>query len=147
MMTMSKLAIGCVAAFLLGGLIARECDERAGPVLWKIHTNTLVQVRTQSRLLKVPTTPEGMAELLDEINGYRTAPGWIASSNGRAWAGLQARAWSAEYAVDYIPAIWQVGLWAGYGGAGAYVSRQVGPVRLGLLAGYGVVAGMAGVDW
>lgn len=142
-----KTLVGCIAAFLLGGLIARECDDRPVPILWRVHTNSLVQVRTQSRILKIPTTPEGMAALVDELNGYRTGPGWIDSSNGRAWAGLQARAWSASYAVDYLPAVWQAGLWAGYGGAGVYVSRQVGPVRLGVLAGYGVVAGMAGMDW
>ena len=140
--------LAMVAAFLAGGAIARECADRdSGEPVVRIETNTLVQIRTQNRLLKVPTEPEELAALVAELNGYRTGPGWIQSSNRKIYAGLQARAWAADYAVDYLPALWQAGLWAGYGGAGGYVSRKLGPVRVGVLAGYGVVAGMAGVDF
>ena len=135
------------AGFLAGGATVKECGPQAVPGEVRIETNTIVQVRTQARIVKVPTDPAEMAALVDELNGYRTGPGWIQSSNRRIYAGLQARAWAADYAVDAIPASWQGGLWAGYGGAGGYVSRKVGPVRLGVLAGPGIVAGMAGIDW
>lgn len=135
------------AGFLAGGATIKECGPQYVPGEVRIETNTIVQIRTQARIVRVPTNPAEMAALVDELNGYRTGPGWIAASNRRVWAGLQARAWAADYAVDTIPVLWQVGLWAGYGGAGAYVSRKVGPVRLGVLAGYGVLAGSIGLDW
>jgi hypothetical protein len=135
-----------LAGFLVGGWLVREC---AAPISGevRIETNTLVQVLTQARILRVPTDPAGMAALVDELNGYRTGPGWLASSNRRVWAGLQARAWAADYATDADPVLWQAGLWAGTGGAGGYAARRIGPGWLGIWAGYGGAGLMAGATW
>lgn len=53
------------------------------------------------------------AALLQSVNDYRTASGWISSSNDRIWAGLSNRVWSAPYETsDYRH---EVTLWAGAG--------------------------------
>jgi len=61
--------------------------------------------------------------LWELANEYRTAPGWIASSNSRIWAGLHDRVWSAPYT---LPPAYKhnVNVWAG-GGFGASYTRTI----------------------
>lgn len=65
------------------------------------------------------------AALLISLNAYRTNPGWIASSNGRIWAGLfgatdgEGRIWSADYELpDELKN--ELTVWAGQGWGVSY---------------------------
>lgn len=87
------------------------------------------------------------AALLHAVNDYRTAPGWIAASNDRIWAGLSNRMWSAPY--DLPDHRHEVTIWAGQGIGLGYQYQLFDHWSVGGLLLYSgeQVSGLAGVGY
>jgi len=103
-----------VAGWVIALTLAAVLYFRAAPASIDIGA-----VRQDVRLDPLPMSASSQPlMLLDAVNAYRTAPGWIASSNARIYAGLVDRVWSAPYAVQQ-PYRHAISVW---GGAGAGVS-------------------------
>lgn len=136
-------AIGLLAGLWLG---TQGHPPASGEL--QILTNTLVQIKTQDRIVRIPTTAAGVAAVVDEVNWFRTEPGWIRLAPGRIHAGLGDR---REWVVDYLlpePPRWQVGIVAGPGilaGIGQY--RFTERLWAGAVLGYGIAAGVVGMGW
>jgi hypothetical protein len=93
-----------------------------GPTVYRTLTNYVTNRAELSNLVA----------RMQELDRFRTAPGWIAATNNRLWAGVGPRWWSAEY--DISPPSNIVGGYAGTG-AGAFYLRRLGRWYVGGIAG------------
>lgn len=127
------LMLTCLAVFFL--------RDGSGSSEVRIKTNTIKQIVTLPPVKimehvtnEIIRTNTFVIFVTDELNKYRTLPGWIASSNRRIYAGLYQRAWSVEYdaPADYKN---RVTVWAG-SGLGVSFQRDVGRLGGGVLVIY-----------
>ena len=86
--------IGLALGMLWGGMCADK-DTIHKPIY--IKPDTLVQVKTQERIIHYAQAD--VPGIVEELNEYRTAPGWIDVRGDRIHAGLVAREWSIEYGI------------------------------------------------
>lgn len=138
------IVLFAVAAGWLIGSQSPPGSPESGTVT--IRTQTLTQIKTVERIVRIPTDPKEVGALVDELNLYRQSPGWITCKGRWVYAGLVAREWMAEYQLPEPPR-WQAGLVAGPGVVAAAVSYRLGPVWAGGILGYGIAAGSVGMQW
>jgi hypothetical protein len=130
-----------IVAFL-GGVFWSACQQDGtDPII--IKPETIVQVRTQDRI--VYADPQKLQFYVDELNKYRTLPGWITTQSNRIHAGLYLREWSVEYST---PARYKNTLYI-FGGSmwGAGYLRSLGRFSVGGVASTGGVGISAGYNF
>lgn len=138
----AALLAGVLVGFVIGPCFAPDSAER-GTVT--IRTNTITQTKTVERIVKVPTTASEIEAIVEELNRYRQDAGWLRINGSRVYAGLVAREWYAE--IDVSREMWHAAAIIGPGAVGALIQRRVGPVWLGVAAGYSFACVSAGVAW
>lgn len=146
------------AAILVGGAV--YVVERVAPQdKQRVEVKTVYQdrvlpgvdravYRTLTNYVTNTTELSNLVTRMQELDKYRTLPGWIATSNDRIHAGLVARSWSAEYRVNERNNI--AGAVAGSVLGGMYM-RRVGVWWVGGVAGVadgrGQVSALAALSW
>ena len=120
-----------ITGFLLGAVLTALLMSifAPGKTIDRIYIkpDTLVQVRTQDRIISY--RPADVPGYIDELNDYRTAPGWIDIRGDRIHAGLVEREWFIEYGITRKKN--SVSIYAG-SVYGIGYSRQIGRFGLGL---------------
>lgn len=140
METILKISGFVITAMALGFILG-TCQNREGeqiPIV--VRPETIVQIRTQDRIILA--NPDKLQYYVDELNKYRTMPGWTSTSSNRIHAGLYKREWSIEYYTlpKYYNTVFAIGgqQW------GAGYLRSIGRFSLGGIVtteGAGVAAG------
>jgi len=140
-MTTSKwLALsGWLAAAALGAiLLARPAPQAL----------TVGEARQDVSLAPLPIAMTNEPIILWQYaNEYRAAPGWIAASNDRIYAGLADRAWSAPYALPSYRH--EISVYAGSGLGVGYTYLIGGRLPIGgaLMYAGGEVQAFASAGW
>jgi len=104
---------GWIIAAILAVLLIRESCGSSGGIRIGVTRQDIV-------LTNLPTSwTNRPGEILDMVNEYRTANGWIALTNDRIYAGLVDRVWSAP--IVSVPKLrHEITLWVGNGIGATY---------------------------
>lgn len=99
---------GWIIAAILAVLLIRSSCESSGGIRIGVTRQDIVLTNLPASWTNRP------AEILDMVNAYRTANGWIALTNDRVYAGLLDRVWSAP--IVKLPEMrHEITLWIGTG--------------------------------
>jgi len=112
----------------------------AGPAVGEVRQDVILDP------LPIALTNEP-AVLWQYANDYRTSPGWITASNGRVYAGLADRVWSAPYTLPQYRHEISVYAGAGFGIGYTWLLGGRYPVGGALFYTGGAVRVFASAGW
>ena len=132
--------IAAALGFILG-LCNRQ--EQLPPII--IEPGTLIQIKTQDRIIQA--NPEKLQYYVDELNRYRTEPGWIDVRGNMIHAGLVHREWAARYIIP-IRRVYKNTIFVHIGTHwGVAYMRHIGRYSVGIQAGNAGVSGIIGYSF
>ena len=133
---------GWIVAIILAVLLIRSSCSDSGGIRIGITRQDIVLTNLPASWTNRP------GQILDMVNEYRTANGWIALTNDRIYAGLVDRVWSAP--IVHVPTFRQeITLWIGRGIGASYQYQALDHLSIGggLFYVDDAVAIMAGVGY